>query len=134
MYAYLKTPAFRVPAMVQQLMLLRRCRFTPWPVQLVKDLALPQLQCRSQLWLDSIPGQGTSICCGCSHNFLNLFSFNTDKCTVICTHLKWDQAIILSMALLNSFLFQCLFIFFYFFFFSLTHPTACGSSQARDQT
>ena len=36
----------------------------PVPAQWVKDPALPQLQCRWQLWLGSDPWPGNSICCG----------------------------------------------------------------------
>ena len=36
----------------------------PTMAQWVKDLALPQLQCRSQLWLRSYSWPGNSICHG----------------------------------------------------------------------
>ena len=43
---------------LQQLELLHRCGLDPQPVQWVKDLALPQLQHRSQLWLGLNPQPG----------------------------------------------------------------------------
>ena len=36
----------------------------PGPAQWVKDLVLPQLQLRSQLWLQSDPWPGNAICTG----------------------------------------------------------------------
>ena len=36
----------------------------PGPVQWIKDLALLQLWCRLQLWSDSTPSPGISICRG----------------------------------------------------------------------
>ena len=41
-------------------------RWSPVWQRWLKNMVLPQLQSRSQLGSDSIPGPGTSICCECS--------------------------------------------------------------------
>ena len=59
----LRGTAMGVPTVVQWDRWLG-CRFYPWPTQWVKDLALPQLWIRSQLWLQSDSWPGNAIGCG----------------------------------------------------------------------
>ena len=70
-----KKQIHRVPAMGQWIKNLTAAAQVPAEARVqspawhsgLKDSALLQLWYRWQLWLDSVPGLGTSICCGCGY-------------------------------------------------------------------